>query len=202
MPNNPSQGQYEWILDLIPKVVGAIAALYVIWRKGLKPMVEVVQKARRLISDSEKLLSAMRNLESQLKTNGGTSLRDVVDRIERSADLATVRMTSLINFANNGVYESDPDGSCRFANRRLCELTGLHPEQHLGNGWVVALHPEDRDRVFTEWRSSVSAAREFVMEYRFIHADGKTVKVECRSVPMRNPGGKLIGHMGTLKEIK
>ena len=46
-------------------------------------------------------------------------------------------------------------------------MTGLAPDEALGDGWIRALHPEDRDRIVSERRQLVEAGEPFKLEYRF-----------------------------------
>src|SRR2546430_6911336 len=64
-----------------------------------------------------------------------------------------------------GIFISSAEGSCVFVNERWCELTGLTSEQALGDGWVVALHPDDAPRVNREWAEAAAHGRDSVVEY-------------------------------------
>lgn len=197
-PNLP----WEHAVELLPKVLAGSAAIYGIWRKGLKPMVEAIKRHHRIIANSENLMAAMQDLRDQLRTNGGTSLRDAVDRIERASNLNAARVSALTNFFDVGVFEADMNGGFIYANRKLCELTGYFPDQHLGAGWVMTVHPDDRDRVFEEWRSAAEFKREFMSTFRFQRLDGTSIVVECHSVPMKDHTGKIIGFCGHVQPKK
>ena len=64
-----------------------------------------------------------------------------------------------------GIFVSSAEGDCLYVNQRWCELTGLTPEQALGNGWASALHPDDAARVNREWAEAGAHGRDSVVEF-------------------------------------
>src|SRR5688572_33430478 len=48
--------------------------------------------------------------------------------------------------------------------------------------WVEALHPDDRERIASEWRSAVARGQTFASEFRFVHSDGRITRSEERRV--------------------
>ncbi len=96
-----------------------------------------------------------------------------------------------------GIFISSAEGGCVFVNERWCELTGLTPEQAMGDGWVVALHPDDAPRVNREWAEAAAHGRDSVVEYRFVRADGGASWIEGYAAALRDEGGRVIGWVGT-----
>jgi diguanylate cyclase (GGDEF)-like protein/PAS domain S-box-containing protein len=76
-----------------------------------------------------------------------------------------------------GILETDPTGARIFVNDRWCELAGMTREAALGEGWLAAIHPADRDRVATEWTKAFEGRLDFSQEYRFQRTDGTVVWV-------------------------
>ncbi len=100
-----------------------------------------------------------------------------------------------------GIFHTDTQGNYLYANERCCEMTGLTSEETLGRGWTRTLHPDDRERTWNEWYRCVQENLLFQSEYRFEHADGKTVWVFGQAVPERDPTGKVTGYIGSITEI-
>ena len=72
-----------------------------------------------------------------------------------------------------GIFQAGSDGNCIYVNSRWCEITGLAPEQAYEQGWIVALHPEDRSRVHDEWYRAAKENTPFQAKYRFQKPDGR-----------------------------
>lgn len=100
-----------------------------------------------------------------------------------------------------GVFVSSPDEGCTFVNDRWCELAGLQAEQALGDGWIAAIHPDDRERVLAEWEVASAAGGHAVIEFRFIHADGTTKWIQGFASAHRNDDGHIIGWVGTCLDL-
>lgn len=72
-----------WNEDLIVRLAAALVALGVIWRYMIRPAYRGIVAAFRTVDRVEK---AVAFVEAELKPNGGSSLRDAVNRIEAKVD--------------------------------------------------------------------------------------------------------------------
>ncbi len=77
----------------------------------------------------------------------------------------------------------------------------MTPRAAAGRGWATALHPDDSDRVFDEWRAATSQGREFAAEYRFRTARGEVTWLSGRAVALRDAVGRVGGYIGTVADI-
>ncbi len=100
-----------------------------------------------------------------------------------------------------GIFVSDATGSCVYVNARWCELTGMSVEQALGDGWAVALHPEDAERVSGEWREAAAAGRDSIVEYRFRRPDGSVSWIQGYASAIRGRDGQVAGWVGTCLDL-
>lgn len=100
-----------------------------------------------------------------------------------------------------GVFRTDVDGICVFANPTYCTIAGVAPERVLGLGWLDTIHPEDRHAVLTQWRLSTRERRPFRMEFRFIAAGAPAVHVLGQSALLRDAHGDVVGSIGTITDI-
>lgn len=90
----------------------------------------------------------------------------------------------------------DAGGACIFANARVREATGLPAEAWLGDGWIAAIHPDDRVRVAAAWGRAITASQPFELEYRIRTASGGHGWHLVRATPLRD-GDRIafwIGH--------
>ena len=97
-----------------------------------------------------------------------------------------------------GLFRTDKDGHCVYVNAKWREISGMENEEALGDGWIDAIHEDDREMVFGEWNCCVQSGEEFSMEYRFQTSDGVTTWV-LGQASLINGGGK--GHVGTITDI-
>jgi PAS domain S-box-containing protein len=111
------------------------------------------------------------------------------------------RFRSLSESSPIGVFQTDPDGKCLYTNTCWQEIAGLTLEESLGEGWINAIHPDDRQQVHAEWDRSVQEEREFLHEFRFLTPQGKIRWVWARSAAIYSATGEIIGYVGTDEDI-
>jgi PAS domain S-box-containing protein len=99
------------------------------------------------------------------------------------------------------VWSAEPDGSVDFINRRWLEFSGLSPDRSLGWGWADALHPEDRAAFIDAWRAAVASGKPVETEARMRSAGGQYRWLLFRSVPQRDPAGKIVKWYGKSTDI-
>ncbi|MEG4282048.1 EAL domain-containing protein [Microcoleus sp. A006_D1] len=99
-----------------------------------------------------------------------------------------------------GILRADAAGDCLYVNERFLEMAGLTAPKALGEGWAQSLHPEDRDRVLSEWYRAVTDKLPCKLEYRFCNGD-LTTWVFCQAVPEIANSGEVLGYLGTLTDI-
>lgn len=116
-------------------------------------------------------------------------------------DAALRRFLNLLDHAPIGLFETDVEGNCLYVNKMWSSLTGLTIEQAAGQGWVKALHPEDKSRIVHEWYDSAATGREFAAEYRFVTPSGVITWVAGSATALKGPDGSVSGYVGTVREI-
>jgi PAS domain S-box-containing protein len=127
------------------------------------------------------------------------SCQDIHDEKTARALLETseARLRAVIDQSPVGIILLDPTGNPVYFNQKCAELRGNEVE--LAN-WSKAVHPDDQDRLVKAWSVSMATGRPWEEVYRFLHADGGTVWVSGRAIPVRS-GDELIGWVRTLEDV-
>jgi PAS domain S-box-containing protein len=71
-----------------------------------------------------------------------------------------------------GLWMSDENASITYVNQTWVDWIGLSFESQLKDGWISALHDDDRERVTEKFLADTSMRRFYEAEFRFIHVDG------------------------------
>lgn len=100
-----------------------------------------------------------------------------------------------------GIFHTTPTGQCLNVNDRWSEIAGMTSEEAEGEGWIQALHPDDRERVSKQWHSDTARGRAFQAEYRFQRPDGVTTWVFGQALPNYNAESAHTGYIGTITDI-
>src|SRR5215472_8476649 len=93
------------------------------------------------------------------------------------------------------------DGSALFFNQRWLDYTGLTTERARNWGWVVALHPDESDRLVDYWRSVVRSGEPIEIEGRLRRFDGVYRWFLFRATPSLDDG-RVIEWFGTSTDIE
>lgn len=99
------------------------------------------------------------------------------------------------------VWITDPDGRHLDFNQRWFDVTGLGPEESLGDGWANAFHPDDQDRARTRWHQAITTGEPYEIEYRLRSADGTFHWMLGRALPLRDASGRILKWFGTCTDI-
>jgi PAS domain S-box-containing protein len=136
-----------------------------------------------------------------VKRAWGTQV-DVTEKkkIEDSLKKREQLFSTLTNFAPVGIFLTDEKGDCQFVNRKWTEISGMTMDEAKGQGWVKAIHPEDKDRVFREWYDSAEKKLPFRSQYRFINKKNGIAWLDGSASALIS-NGKVTGYLGTITDI-
>ena len=126
------------------------------------------------------------------------ALQEQLNGAIRASEEEQRKLTRLVPV---GIFRTDTAGNCVYVNERWSALTGYTPQQAHGTGWANALHPQDRESVFTAWRDAVNHQSVFKSEYRFQRPDGQVAWVIGEAHPEYDEYGTLSGYVGSITDI-
>jgi PAS domain S-box-containing protein len=127
---------------------------------------------------------------------------DVTDR-QNSAEAvrrSEERYRSLVQAGAQVVWVTTPTGQIAEDSPEWRWITGQSVDEYLGNGWLDAIHPEDRERVEREWRECVRAGKVFDSRYRVRTKTGSYRHYDVRAVPIERDG-KIIEWVGASTDV-
>jgi PAS domain S-box-containing protein len=87
---------------------------------------------------------------------------------------------NVTNSSPTGLWLSDAAGKLIYVNKILVEWTGISYNKLLGDGWLTALLPDDRDKSIQAFRKAVHARTQYDILFRLRKVNGDTVW--CRAV--------------------
>jgi PAS domain S-box-containing protein len=108
---------------------------------------------------------------------------------------------NLAQSAPVGIFLSDEQENCTFVNPKWCELAGMTSEEATGKGWLKAIHPDDRERVFHERQAARSQERDFEIDCRFQTPQGKVSITRASAIILKDSKGRFTGYLGTITDL-
>ena len=145
-------------------------------------------------------------------------LRDEAGRVERVAGIgqdvtelkraeaelraSEDRLRTLMEGIPQLVWRSRDRGEWTWASPQWLAFTGQSQEQSHGQGWLDAIHPDDRTRARQAWGEASSRGM-LDVELRVRRAsDGAHVWHHARSVPTRDGEGRTVEWLGTTTDVQ
>ncbi len=118
-------------------------------------------------------------------------------RINRSEE----RYRSLVAATAQIVWTTDAQGNVTEDIPTWRTFTGQTEEEVKGQGWIDALHPEDRERTAALWANAVTTRTYYATEYRLRRRDGEYCHFTVRGVPILKEDGSIREWVGTCTNI-
>ncbi len=108
---------------------------------------------------------------------------------------------SLIDASAQIVWTTTADGKVVDDSPSWREFTGQTLEQWLDDGWLNAVHPDDQESTFVDWRSCMKTGSDFSREFRLRHRGVGYRWVQVRGVPQRRSDGSIRRWVGMNVDI-
>ncbi|GAA5079404.1 PAS domain S-box-containing protein [Thermocatellispora tengchongensis] len=115
---------------------------------------------------------------------------------------ALQRFESLVRVGAQIVWVTDPHGGIIEASDSWEKVTGQTWEEFRGDGWLEAVHPDDREEAMASWKRAVAGpASLWEHTHRLRTADGTYRHFRVRAVPVRE-GEVVIEWVGTCTDVE
>jgi PAS domain S-box-containing protein len=99
------------------------------------------------------------------------------------------------------IWLTGADKQCTYLNKQWIDFTGHSMEEQLGNGWVDAIHPDDRVRAYQIYANAFDERTTFEMEYRLLRHDGEYRWIFDSGAPRVSPDNVFLGYIGSCIDI-
>jgi PAS domain S-box-containing protein len=141
-------------------------------------------------------------LNRELQNNGGSSMKDAIDRIEHKLHNLELHQKFYLDESSSYIYEIDIDGHFVWGNKAYLEAINKDTENIHGIGWILHVAPEDRKKVEDHWDVCRELEKECTIEFRFLKHTGERVWVIGSTFPLNDIDGNIYGYLRIIKPIK
>jgi two-component system CheB/CheR fusion protein len=126
--------------------------------------------------------SATKKLEAMLRDQA-SELRQVVEALPQL------------------VWECRADGACDYVSPQWVDYTGATALELQGNGWLLAVHPDERESVRDAWRTALKAGKPLDLEQRVRGKDRAYRWFRLHCTPIRDASQKITRWYGINTDI-
>ena len=111
------------------------------------------------------------------------------------------RYQTLANISPVGIFRTDASGNTTYVNPMWSTISGLPAEKAIGDGWLEAVHPDDKERLRKGWQKSTQTHTTSYSDYRFVRPNGTVAWVMGQAVAEVDSENQVTGYVGTITDI-
>ena len=180
---------------------------FAVFRHGILKQVPVTLEYRVLHSSGSEI-HMLTHAEPVRGPDGRTALirgttQDITSfrRIEAALRESEDHHRHMVELHPQIPWTAGPDGGVLEAGPQWYALTGMTPATTIPNGWVNAVHADDRAWVAQAWTQVVHSAARLDIEFRVHSASGSSLWMRSRAAPRIGANGEVIRWYGTLENV-
>jgi PAS domain-containing protein len=179
-------------------VLGVIA----LFKGAIIPFCRWCRKVKTAVDLHTTILPArIDRIYQEVTPNGGSSLKDSVNRIETRQLIQEQRQHAYASQLTTPIFETDATGACTWVNKAYLDFVDANPEDVLGHGWINFIAYEDQHRVADSWASAIRDERAFRLEYMMVPPEGPT-RVLGETTVIRDNNGAVLGYIGSFTAVR
>src|SRR4029450_7581583 len=122
-----------------------------------------------------------------------TEQRALQDAVQRREAL----FRDVADHAPAMMWVTDAAGSCTYLSQTWYQFTGQTEEE----GWMSAIHPEDREAGLVPSAAARARREPYRLEYRLLHASGEYRPVLWIATPPFDSKGEFLGYIGSVLDV-
>lgn len=108
---------------------------------------------------------------------------------------------ALVEALGEIVWRTDARGRPEPPQPSWSTFTGQSDAAMANNGWLNAIHPDDRDTVRTAWARAAATGTRYDVEYRLRRRDGAWRRMQVRGVPIWGEDGIIREWIGLHEDV-
>lgn len=177
-------------------IAASVIAIYPVYIKVVRPIAKSIKAQFEAVLLLPELAKSVQAIKQELTTNGGSSVKDAIKRIEERQLISNQILSAVFD---HGSFQADQYGRWFEISSSLCK--SLHRSEHelRGNSWVSWIEDEQREEIFHEWNQTIAAGRDFDECFSFRTENDTVIPVRLRAYKLLSSKNELIGYFGVFK---
>lgn len=152
------------------------------------------RRTRRVMWNT--LLDDLGDIKKELRTNGGTSLKDLVMTIATNTEHLQARVRSHDDMSTVPIFEMDGDGNMTYANTAFRDLIGADEKDMTFKNFYSLVKNSDRGRLEDEINRSIRLKAPIDSTADFLFDGRGFITIRLMAPPNVKTGGTLEGYFG------
>lgn len=148
-----------------------------------------------LVTVCARLENDIKGIAAELKTNGGRSLKDTVDRIHRKVEYNQGKQRYQEEMSGVATFDLDERGSMTYASSKLCCVLDVDEKELLHRNFISRVRSADRGILIKDLYDAIE--NKMPLDTTVIFNKGlTTIQLHITASPFVRPGGELTGFFG------
>jgi diguanylate cyclase (GGDEF)-like protein/PAS domain S-box-containing protein len=127
------------------------------------------------------------------------NMLDVIEREDANLRESEEKFRLISESSKVGIFQLDTHGEFVYANEELSLITDLSNQQILEDGWLMAIHDDDKSVTATKWQSMIKNSRAININCRLNNGELKWISGYISL--LKSNEQELIGYLGTISDI-
>lgn len=159
---------YAKILEYLGLAVPVVVAIY----SGIKwAYKKIIKPVLKMIQGHDYIMVTVEQIKNELTTNGGSSIKDTINRIDRRQIMIDKRSKAVFYNLEEAILEVDQNGNILWANESFHKF--FKHKNLNGLDWVCIIDEPKREEFIKEFKSCSKQNRE--LNFETVSTDGKVV---------------------------
>jgi len=131
------------------------------------------------------------------------AVTDITDRkkAEEGLQRSEEKYRNLVENTLDILYSVDENGRITYVSPQVVPLLGFSPEELVRTGFLPFIHPEDRERILTNFKNEMATGDNISSTFRILDKSGSIHWVENRSHILFDGQKKPAGQQGVLRDV-
>ena len=155
---------HDTLLFAFTLISGFTGLLFFIWRRLVRP-------TQKFLEEQEGIKASIETIRQEVVTNGGVSIKDVVnslkttcERIEDRQKVLDQRSKASLHYHDHALFETNREGRLIWNNDKFQKAVGEGLQIMEGYDWITLIDEPEREAFLKEFSSCLSMSRRLDIE--------------------------------------
>lgn len=159
-------------------------------------------KIDELFELAAQMLESNQRIESELKTNGGKSLKDVVNATGAVVQKIQARIDHKDEHDPQPIFHLDCSGGICYTNSAFRDLLDAEEKDLFHRDYISRVAATDKSNMLNELNDAIANKMPLDVTVRFnLNGSGRSTLVRLFATPNVVTGSELLGYFGTATEV-
>lgn len=138
----------------------------------------------------EQTTQLLSNIEKEFKSNGGSSLKDVVNKVQVDvSSLKAQQLSALDNDTDCGRFQTNAKGEFIFVNKLILRKLDRAERELMGKSWLSCIPASHRSNIEHEWNDCIKEGRDYECRFIFVTGDKDSITVNMKAFKLSDNSG-------------